>query len=85
MQNYRPASLRVAIEYVGACNNLHYYPQMEQFDWLEMMYYKVIVIAQCQGFMEVNKPSPRAYPEDEVCVLCHKSHAGNHAITFVYM
>ena len=34
--NYCLVSLSVAI---GACNNLHYYPQMEQFDWSEMTYY----------------------------------------------
>ena len=33
----------------------------------------VIVIARCQGFMAVNEPSPRAQPEDEVCLLSHKS------------
>ena len=43
MQNYCPASLRVTIEYVGACNNLHYYPQMEQLDWSEMTYYNISI------------------------------------------
>ena len=43
MQNYHLASLHVAIEYVGACYNLHYYLQMEQFDWSEMTYYNTLV------------------------------------------
>ena len=30
---------------------------------------KVIVIARGQGFMAVNGPSPRAKPEDKVCLL----------------
>ena len=30
-----------SVEYVGICNNLHYYPQMEQFDWSEMTYYNI--------------------------------------------
>ena len=33
----------------------------------------VIVIARGQGFMAVNEPSPRAKPEDKVCLHCHKS------------
>ena len=33
----------------------------------------VIVIARSQGFMAVNKPSPRVKPEDKVCLRCHKS------------
>ena len=33
----------------------------------------VIVIAWGQGFMAVNEPSPRAKPEDKVCLHCHKS------------
>ena len=45
-QNYRSASLHIAIGYVGACYNLHYYPQMEQFDWSEMTYYNIIL---CYG------------------------------------
>ena len=36
---WRTMSLCVAIEYVGACNNLHHNSQMEQFDWSEMTYY----------------------------------------------
>ena len=40
-KKYRPASLRIAIEYVGACYNLHYYPQMEQLDWSEITYYNI--------------------------------------------
>ena len=43
-QNYCPPSLRVAIEYICACYNLHHYPQMEQFDWSEMTYYNIIYI-----------------------------------------
>ena len=31
----------------------------------------VIVIARGQGFMAVNEPSPRAKPEDKVCLRCH--------------
>ena len=30
----------------------------------------VIVIARGQGFMVVNEPSPRAKPEDKVCLHC---------------
>ena len=29
----------VIIDDVCECNNQHYCPQMEQFDWSEMMYY----------------------------------------------
>ena len=37
----------------------------------------------CQGFMAVNEPSPRAKPEDKVCLRCHKSLA-TRAITVIY-
>ena len=37
----RPVSLLVVIEYIGTCYNLHYYPQMGQFDWSEMTYYNI--------------------------------------------
>ena len=43
----------------------------------------VIVIARGQGFMAVNQPSPRAQPEDKVCLRCHKSLA-TRAITIIY-
>ena len=43
----------------------------------------VIVIARGQGFMAVNEPSPRAQPEDKVCLRCHKSLA-TRAITVIY-
>ena len=43
----------------------------------------VIVIARGQGFMAVNEPSPRAKPEDKVCLRCHKSLA-TRAITVIY-
>ena len=45
----------------------------------------VIVIARVplQGFMAVNEPSPRAQPEDKVCLRCHKSLA-TRAITVIY-
>ena len=43
----------------------------------------VIVIARGQGFMAVNQPSPRAKPEDKVCLRCHKSLA-TRAITVIY-
>ena len=43
----------------------------------------VIVIARGQGFMAVNQPSPRAKPEDKVCLRCHKSLA-TRAITIIY-
>ena len=33
----------------------------------------VTVIARAQGFMAVNEPSPRAYPEDKFHLRCHKS------------
>ena len=36
-------------------------------------YMYVIVIARGQGVMAVNEPSPRAEPEDKVCLRCHKS------------
>ena len=42
----------------------------------------VIVIARGQGFMAVNEPSPRAEPEDKVCLRCHKSLA-TRAITVI--
>ena len=35
------------------------------------------------GFMAVNEPSPRAQPEDKVCLRCHKSLA-TRAITVIY-
>ena len=44
---------------------------------------QVIVIAWGQGFMAVNEPSPRAQPEDKVCLRCHKSLA-TRAITVIY-
>ena len=44
----------------------------------------VIVIARGQGFMAVNQPSPRAQPEDKVCLRCHKSLA-TRAITIIYI
>ena len=43
----------------------------------------VIVIARGQEFMGVNEPSPRAQPEDKVCLCCHKSMA-TRAITIIY-
>ena len=43
----------------------------------------VIVLARGQGFMVVNQPSPRAQPEDKVCLRCHKSLA-TRAITIIY-
>ena len=54
-----------------------YQPQIMKGDFY------VIVIARCQGFMAVNEPSPRAQPEDEVCLLSHKSLA-TRAITIIY-
>ena len=33
----------------------------------------VIVIDWSQGIMAVNQPSPRAKPEDKVCLRCHNS------------
>ena len=46
--------------------NLHYYPQMEQFDWSEMMYYKVVLATLCtelkriqdSGYTAVDPTSP---------------------------
>ena len=43
----------------------------------------VIVIARGQGFMAVNEPSPRAKPQDKVCLRCHKSLA-TRAITVIW-
>ena len=45
--------------------------------------YYVIVIARGRGFMAVNQLSPRAQPEDKVCLRCHKSLA-TRAITIIY-
>ena len=53
---------------------------------LEALYLEgilVIVKAQGQGFMAVNEPSPRAQPEDKVCLRCHKSLA-TRALTIIY-
>ena len=43
----------------------------------------VIVIARGQGFMAVNRPSPRAQPEDKVGLRSHKSMA-TRAVTIIY-
>ena len=51
-------------------------------DFLLYIYIYVIVIARGQGFMAVNKLSPRAKPEDKVCLRCHKSLA-TRAITVI--
>ena len=40
-----------------------------------MAVFEVIVKAQGQGFMAVNRPSPRAQPEDKVGLRRHKSMA----------
>ena len=47
-----------------------------------LVFLYVIVIARGQGFMAVNEPSPRAEPEDKVCLRCHKSLA-TRAITVI--
>ena len=45
--------------------------------------YNDSICYSCQGFMAVNEPSPRAKPEDKVCLRCHKSLA-TRAITVIY-
>ena len=48
-----------------------------------MAVFEVIVKAQGQGFMAVNRPSPRAQPEDKVGLRRHKSMA-TWALTIIY-
>ena len=53
-------------------------------DYVSLHNNYVIVIARGQGFMAVNQPSPRAQPEDKVCLRCHKSLA-TRAITIIHV